>query len=69
MSVICKRKERAMSIWKWAYEADTCDGEPCCGECDECPIKDEAIEHKNYVEENKYPTAQDAYKFDEWRNR
>ena len=33
-----------MSVWKWAYCEDTCGGEPCCGDCDECPIKDEAIQ-------------------------
>ena len=52
---------------KWAYWADTCDGEPCCGECDECPIKDEAIEHMEYAEE--FPPREDPYKIDEWRNR
>lgn len=50
-----------MSASKWAYWSDTCDGEPCCGECDECPIKDEAVEHMEYADENAYPTRADAY--------
>lgn len=25
-----------MSVSKWAYEADKCDGEPCVGDCDLC---------------------------------
>lgn len=58
-----------MSVSKWAYWAETCDGEPCCGECDECPIRDEAVEHREYCEENPFPPIEDPYKFDEWRNR
>lgn len=25
-----------MSVSKWAYEPDKCDGEPCVGDCDLC---------------------------------
>lgn len=33
-----------MSVSKWAYNPEVCDGEPCVGECDVCPKLDEAIE-------------------------
>jgi hypothetical protein len=25
-----------MSISKWAYDPDKCDGDFCCGDCDRC---------------------------------
>jgi len=28
--------EKGMSCSKWAYEPETCDGEPCPGDCDLC---------------------------------
>lgn len=58
-----------MSVRKLAYDADTCDGQPCCGDCDECEIREEALEHKAYVEESTEPSVLDAYRFDAWRNR
>ena len=26
-----------MSVSKWDYEPEKCDGDYCCGECDNCP--------------------------------
>ena len=26
-----------MSVSKWAYEPEKCDGKPCPGDCDNCP--------------------------------
>lgn len=28
-----------MTIY-WAYDPDKCDGQPCCGDCDKCRLKD-----------------------------
>ena len=28
-----------MSISKWAYTPEKCDGKPCYGDCDYCPLK------------------------------
>ena len=28
-----------MSVSKWAYEPEKCDGTPCPGDCDECDDK------------------------------
>lgn len=39
-----------MSVSKWAYEPDVCDGEPCCGECDLCWLADEAMISKEEKE-------------------
>lgn len=33
-----------MSVSKWAYSPEKCDGDYCCGECDLCPKKDEGDE-------------------------
>ena len=30
-----------MSVSLWAYDDLKCDGYPCPGDCDVCPIKDE----------------------------
>ena len=30
-----------MSVSKWAYEPEKCDGHCCTGDCDLCPLKDE----------------------------
>lgn len=30
-----------MSISKWAYDPDKCDGDYCCGDCDYCPKGEE----------------------------
>lgn len=27
-----------MSCDKWAYEPEKCDGEECCGDCDNCML-------------------------------
>jgi len=32
-----------MSVDKWAYDPEKCDGRPCCGDCDYCSIKYEGI--------------------------
>ena len=33
-----------MSVSKWAYNPDVCDGEPCVGDCDYCRIAEESEE-------------------------
>lgn len=30
-----------MSVSKWAYDPDKCDGDFCPGDCDDCPKGDE----------------------------
>lgn len=30
-----------MSVSKWAYEPEKCDGDYCCGDCDFCNKADE----------------------------
>ena len=30
-----------MSVSKWAYVAEKCDGDYCCGDCDSCPKADD----------------------------
>ena len=34
-----------MSVSKWAYKPEKCDGQPCVGECDIC--------HKRYEDEDE----------------
>jgi hypothetical protein len=29
-----------MSVFKWAYDPERCDGRFCCGDCDECISED-----------------------------
>ena len=33
-----------MSVSKWAYQPEKCDGDYCCGECDLCSKKYEGVE-------------------------
>lgn len=33
-----------MSVSKWAYHPEVCDGDYCPGDCDECKKADEAME-------------------------
>jgi hypothetical protein len=33
-----------MSVSKWAYSPDKCDGSPCPGDCVDCPKRDEEEE-------------------------
>lgn len=33
-----------MSCSKWAYEPSKCDGDYCCGDCDECYKAEEEAE-------------------------
>lgn len=35
-----------MSVSKWAYKAEKCDGEYCCGCCDDCPKLNEVLEEE-----------------------
>ena len=35
-----------MSVSKWAYEPEICDGDICSGECDHCPKKYNAVYRK-----------------------
>lgn len=30
-----------MSVDKWAYDPKKCDGQPCVGDCDKCPLKED----------------------------
>ena len=30
-----------MSVSRWAYEPEKCDGDFCCGDCDFCPKAEE----------------------------
>ena len=34
-----------MSISKWAYSPNKCDGNYCCGDCDICPKSEDEDEH------------------------
>ena len=36
--VVASREEELMSVDKWAYNKDVCDGNYCCGDCDLCDI-------------------------------
>lgn len=38
-----------MSVSKWAYDPDKCDGNFCHGDCDRCP--------KAYGDDEEYPEA------------
>lgn len=29
-------RSKTMSVSKWAYKPERCDGQPCCGDCDVC---------------------------------
>ena len=44
-----------MSVSKWAYEPEKCDGEPCVGDCDICSkqLKKEAEEKRDEINELK----------------
>jgi len=35
-----------MSVSKWAYNPQVCDGDYCYGECDVCPKREEALEEE-----------------------
>lgn len=35
-----------MSVSKWAYTPEKCDGDICVGDCDLCPKKDEGDEEE-----------------------
>ena len=47
-----------MSVSKWAYEPEKCDGKPCVGDCDYCDIKYGVIAHSKPLVYN-YRTAED----------
>jgi hypothetical protein len=36
-----------MSVSKWAYNPEKCDGDYCCGCCDDCTKSDEILEEDN----------------------
>lgn len=38
-----------MSVSKWAYEPDKCDGEPCVGDCDLCDKKEIILRDRRYT--------------------
>lgn len=50
-----------MSVSKWAYEPEKCDGMPCAGDCDLCEYAEPWEDEEDYIVEN-------PYKFDERRN-
>lgn len=35
-----------MSVSKWAYEADKCEGQPCPGDCDLCSKADKSVVYR-----------------------
>lgn len=39
-----------MSVSKWAYEPEKCDGQPCIGDCDLCNRKEKVMEYKELVQ-------------------
>lgn len=47
-----------MSVSKWAYEPWKCDGEYCCGDCDNCYKKDikkpKEIEADGFITPERY---------------
>ncbi len=60
-----------MSVSKWAYEPNICDGEPCCGECDLCWLADEAEAYRAELEEMEdpqQPSYRERNNFESWRN-
>ena len=34
-----------MSVSRWAYDPNKCEGQMCCGNCDKCALKDEDEEN------------------------
>ena len=40
-----------MSVSKYKYEADKCDGQPCVGDCDLCYIALEELEKEEHKDE------------------
>jgi len=50
-----------MSVSLWAYDDLKCDGYPCPGSCDICPVKDE---HRCY--ECKHYTPAPLYMMSSW---
>lgn len=42
-----RRKENRMSVSKWNYEPDKCDGHYCPGDCDLCSIEEEREEDES----------------------
>lgn len=45
-----------MSVHKWLYDAEICDNEICCGDCDHCS---EVIKDKIYIKLEKLDKARD----------
>lgn len=38
-----------MSVDKWAYDPELCDGEPCTGSCDNCDIAEKQIKGREFI--------------------
>lgn len=38
-----------MSVEKWAYDPELCDGEPCTGSCDNCDIAEKQIKGREFI--------------------
>ena len=36
--VVASREDELMSVSKWAYDPEICEGQMCCGDCDLCDI-------------------------------
>lgn len=39
-----------MSVSKWAYDPEYCDGEPCVGDCDICNIAEKRIRAREFMQ-------------------
>lgn len=43
-----------MSVSKWAYSPKKCDGQPCPGDCDFCPLQYEDEDDEDEEDELRY---------------
>lgn len=43
-----------MSVSKWAYSPKKCDGQPCPGDCDFCPLQYEDDDDEDEEDELRY---------------
>lgn len=50
-----------MSVSKWAYDPERCDGQSCCGDCDRCSRwRDQAKDDREEAEEIQRGREQDG---------
>lgn len=55
-----------MSISKWAYVAEKCDGDFCCGDCDSCPKADEnmpVLDHERHCNQCEHYVEHESGKY------